>query len=90
MHSSDVAIEKDPDRPMMELLPSSPLFAKLCSQDNNGDCTFPSKVVLEDNLFYDEAAKLGAEYKVDTLRTVHMKIGPTSSDILRVHSPAVR
>lgn len=75
MQSSDVALEMDPDRPKMELLPTSPLFVKLCSQDSNGDCTFPSQVVLEDNFFYDEAAKLGVEYKVDTLRTVQMKIG---------------
>lgn len=75
MLSSDVALESDPDRPQMELLPSSPLFARLCSQDSSGDCTFPAKVVLDDNLLYDEAAKFGIEYKVDTLRTVGMKVG---------------
>ncbi|KAK1734854.1 DUF1800 domain-containing protein, partial [Skeletonema marinoi] len=73
--SSEVAVEMNPDRPKMELLPSSPLFNRLCSPDSNGDCTFPSKVVLEDNLFYDDAAKLGLEYKVETLRTVEMKAG---------------
>ncbi len=75
MLSSDLALEANPDRPKMELLPSSPLFTRLCSQDSNGDCTFPAKVILEDNLLYDEAAKLGIEYKVDTLRTVEMKVG---------------
>lgn len=74
MLSKDEAVE-DPDRPQMVLLPSSPLFTRLCSQDINGDCTFPANVVLEDNLFYDEAAKLGLEYKVDTLRTVKLKTG---------------
>ena len=75
MLSSDAALENDSDRPIMELLPSSPLFAKLCSRNSDGDCTFSSNIILEENLFYDDAAKLGIEYKVDTLRTVQMKIG---------------
>ncbi|KAK1734850.1 hypothetical protein QTG54_014310 [Skeletonema marinoi] len=43
MLSSEVAVEMNPDRPKMELLPSSPLFNRLCSPDSNGDCTFPRR-----------------------------------------------
>ena len=48
----------------------SPLFNKLCSPDSNMDCTYPSKVVLDENL----ADNIG---DVDTLRTVALKSGST-------------
>ena len=65
----------DPDLLRLRVLPSSPLYAKLCAPDANGDCTLPSKVVLDDNLVYDAAAMLGDEYAVDTIRTVELSVG---------------
>ena len=59
----------------LDLETSSPLYVKLCQADSNGDCTFPAKVVLDANLVYDDVAKLGIEYAVDTVRSVRMKVG---------------
>ena len=59
----------------LEVFPSAPLFDKLCAPDANGDCTLPSKVTLDHNLVYDDAAKLGPEYDVDTIRTVRLSVG---------------
>ena len=64
-----------PDFLRLQVLPSSPLYAKLCAEDAKGDCTLPSKVVLDENLFYDAAAMTGAEYAVDTIRTVQLSVG---------------
>ena len=64
-----------PDFARLEVLPTSPLYAKLCAADSSRQCTLPTKVVLEENLIYDEMAKMGAEYEVDTIRTVELKIG---------------
>lgn len=56
--------------------PSSPLYAKLCAPDAGGTCTFPTKVVLDENLAYDStAAHALDEYNVDTLRTVQVQSG---------------
>ena len=66
---------ENPDFHHMEIGPSSPLYAKLCEADGNGDCTLPAKVELDTNLVYDETAKSGPEYAVDTIRTVKMKVG---------------
>ena len=66
---------KDPDFLRLQVLPSSPLFDKLCAADSNGDCTLPSKVVLDENLVYDAAAQTGAEFSVDTIRTVQLLVG---------------
>jgi len=52
--------------------PASPLFDKLCSPNLNGDCTFPSSVVLDENLSYDSTSEM-TEQTVDTIRTVQIK-----------------
>ena len=66
---------KRADMARLEVLPNSPLYTKLCAIDSNGDCTLPTKVVLEENLVYDGIARMGAEYQVDTVRTVELKVG---------------
>ena len=68
----------NPDLRQIELNPSSPLYAKLCQADLQGQCTFPSKVELETNLDYNEVTMLGEEYAVDTLRVVALKKGLAS------------
>lgn len=65
----------NPDLKRIELNPLSPLYVKLCSRSEQGECTFPSIVKLDENLVYDEAAMLGQEYAVDTLRTIMLKSG---------------
>ena len=57
--------------------------------DGSGDCTLPSKVVLDSNLVYDAAAMEGAEYKVDTIRTVKMWVGTTAIWYEYVRQPCV-
>ena len=57
---------------------SLPLYAKLCHADGE-DCTFPAKVVLDENLVYTDADKSGAEYAVDTIRTVRLNVGSSKS-----------
>ena len=79
----------NPDFNRLEVESSSPLYAKLCEADSNGDCTLPTKVVLNDNLVYDEMAKTGAEYAVDTIRTVRMKVGSTSIWYEYIRQPCV-
>lgn len=66
---------KNPDFKRLQLLPSSPLYAKLCAVDANGDCTTPATVVLDENLVYDTAAQVFEEYQVDTIRTVALYVG---------------
>jgi len=52
----------------------SPLFAKLCAEGPDGECTFPSHVTLEENLVYDINNDL-PEYAVDTIRTLKLRKG---------------
>lgn len=77
-----------PETKRLGLSASSPLFNKLCAPDSNG-CTYPSKVVLDQNLIYDEAAKTGDEYNVDTIRTVALKDGPAQIYYEFVRQPCV-
>lgn len=65
----------NPDFKRLQIFPSSPLHDKLCAPDVNGDCTTPTKVVLDENLIYDAAAQAGHEYNVDTIRTVAIFVG---------------
>ena len=65
----------NPDTRRIELGPLSPLYSKLCAPLSDNSCTFPTTVNLNTNLVYDEAAILGDEYAVDTLRTVVIKNG---------------
>jgi len=62
----------------LELDSSSPLYNKLCDADGNGDCTLPAKIVLAENLVYNVVTQTGAEYAVDTIRTVKFKVGSTT------------
>jgi len=78
------------DYKSLEIESSSPLYSKLCEADSNtGDCTLPSKVVLDTNLVYDDEAKMGDEYAVDTIRTVKMKVGSTYIWYEYVRQPCV-
>lgn len=70
-----------PETKRLELSPSSPLFDKLCSPSPSGECTFPSNIVLDSNLIYDDAAKMGDEWAVDTIRTVKLLAAGMSSPI---------
>ena len=67
--------QENPDLARLEVLPTSPLYVKLCAADSSGQCTLPTKVVIEENLIYNELARMGTEYEVDTVRTVELKIG---------------
>ena len=76
MHEDEDVWSENPDYYHLELSSTSPLYAKLCDADSStGECTLPSKVVLDANLVYDDAAKTGAEYGVDTIRTLKMQVG---------------
>ncbi|KAL7541246.1 hypothetical protein ACHAXR_012136 [Thalassiosira sp. AJA248-18] len=78
-----------PETKRLDLSTSSPLFDKLCSPSPSGDCTFPSIIVLDENLIYDNAAKMGDEYAVDTIRTVGIKVGPIPIYYEYVRQPCV-
>lgn len=80
---------ENPDFHRLDIEPSSPLYAKLCEEDANGECTLPAKVVLDENLAYDEAARAGAEYAVDTVRTVRLRAGATVIWYEYVRQPCV-
>eukprot|EP00586_Coscinodiscus_wailesii_P011040 CAMPEP_0172493050 /NCGR_PEP_ID=MMETSP1066-20121228/24373_1 /TAXON_ID=671091 /ORGANISM="Coscinodiscus wailesii, Strain CCMP2513" /LENGTH=895 /DNA_ID=CAMNT_0013263005 /DNA_START=387 /DNA_END=3071 /DNA_ORIENTATION=+ len=59
----------------LELQTSSPLYEKLCAA-KNGVCTFPGKVVLDENLLYEShKEKGGEEYNVDTIRSIRIPFG---------------
>lgn len=76
MHDDKAWWSENPDFYHLELESTSPLYAKLCEVNAvTGQCSLPSKVVLDSNLVYDEVDMAGAEYSVDTIRTVKMKIG---------------
>eukprot|EP00804_Cyclotella_cryptica_P013853 CCRYP_002403-RF/>CCRYP_002403-RF protein AED:0.04 eAED:0.04 QI:361/1/1/1/0.81/0.82/17/505/2306 len=79
----------NPDLKRIELDPLSPLFAKLCGRSEEGECTFPSIVKLDENLVYDEAAMSGQEYAVDTLRTVLLKSGSNPVFYEYIRQPCV-
>ncbi len=51
----------------MTLAASSNLYSQLCAEDGNGDCTYPTKVTLADDLNCD-----GLECDVDTVRVVQV------------------
>ena len=78
MHKDMSDWYQNPDFKRLQVLPSSPLYAKLCAADGNGECTTPTTVVLDDNLVYDAAAQALDEYQVDTIRTVAMYVGVQS------------
>jgi len=67
--------ENYPELLRLEVGSSSPLFTALCAADGSGICTFPSKIVLAENLAYDMEAQKGSEYKVDTIRSVKLQSG---------------
>ena len=60
--------EKYPELLRLEVGSSSPLFAALCAADSGGSCTFPSKIVLDENLVDDDL-------NVDTIRSVKLQAG---------------
>lgn len=61
--------------PRLKLDTSSPLYVKLCGASETGICTFPAKIVFDENLVYDNAAQSGTEYNIDTIRTVQVQSG---------------
>jgi len=73
----------------LELAKSSPLYTKLCAPNGYGDCTFPGKVVLDENLHYDTIAKTGAEYNVDTIRSVKVQSSPVPIFYEYIRPPCV-
>lgn len=75
LHSEPESWETNPELIRLEVGGSSPLFAALCAADSNGACSFPSKVVLDENLVYDDTARDGAEWKVDSIRSVRLQSG---------------
>mmetsp|Transcript_598 Transcript_598/g.1174 ORF Transcript_598/g.1174 Transcript_598/m.1174 type:complete len:1161 (+) Transcript_598:1495-4977(+) len=79
----------NPDFLHLEIESTSPLYAKLCEVDTNGDCTLPAKVRLDTTLVYDDTAKTGAEYAVDTIRTVQMKVGSVAIWYEYIRQPCV-
>ena len=74
----------------LELEESSPLFTKLCAKDNNDSCTFPAKVVLDENLVYDtNESKSGDDYLVDTIRVLRMTVGGKNVHYEYIRPPCV-
>ena len=74
----------------LELEQSSPLFEKLCMKDELGSCTFPGKVVLDENLVYDtDDLKKGDEYHVDTIRVLKMTAGTKNVYYEYIRPPCV-
>lgn len=65
--------------PRLELSSTSPLYDKLCvGTGTDGSCTYPGKVVLDDNLIYDTPAlKTLAEHSnsINEVRTVKVSGG---------------
>ena len=86
---SDPSWTENPDFLHLQIESTSPLYAKLCEVDANGDCTLPPKVVITDNLVYDDTSKTGVEYAVDTIRTVQMKVGSVAIWYEYVRQPCV-
>jgi hypothetical protein len=84
------AWESDPEVVRLKLkATNSPLYKELCADQQGQGCTFPGKVVISENLVYDESAKLGAEYGVDTIRTVLVQDGANSIFYEYVRPPCV-
>ena len=81
--------ENNPNIVRLELgITNSPLYDKLCNDVGQG-CTFPGKVVLTESLIYDAVAQTGAEYKVDTIRTVRVRSGPNPIYYEYIRTPCV-
>ena len=80
------------DKPFLERLElstTSPLYKVLCA-NVNGQCTFPGKVVLQQNLDYsDENLRNGLEYTSDSLRTLRVRNGRSAIYYEYVRQPCV-
>jgi hypothetical protein len=73
----------------LELSPSSPLFQVLCAEDN-GQYTFPGKVVLQQNLDYSDVnLRNGLEYTSESLRTIRVRSGRSPIYYEYVRQPCV-
>lgn len=73
-HGDPLEWDSIPDLKRLELSSTSPLFAKLCAEGPDGECTFPSLVELDENLIYDVNGN-HPEYAVDTIRTLKLRKG---------------
>ena len=80
------------DKPFLERLElstASPLYKVLCV-DVNGQCTYPGKVVLQQNLDYSDAnLRNGLEYTSESLRTVRVRNGRSAIYYEYVRQPCV-
>lgn len=73
----------------LELSEDSPLYAALCVE-SDGQCTFPAKVVLNENLDYRSTlSQEGLEYKSQSLRTIKVKSGVDAIYYEYVRQPCV-
>ena len=74
----------------LEVSTVSPLFQVLCGADGNGQCTYPGKVVLQQNLDYSDVnLRNGLEYTSESLRTVRVRSGRSSIYYEYVRQPCV-
>jgi cullin-associated NEDD8-dissociated protein 1 len=81
--------ERDPLIRRMELEDTSPLYQTLCAE-KDGKCTYPGKIVLDENLIYDDAARNElAEYGVESLRSVKLQGGQEAIYYEYVRPPCV-
>ncbi len=65
--------DEDESISRLELEETSPLYAKLCgSIGGDGGCTFPGKVVLDEDLVYEDDQSSLHEFNVDTIRTIRI------------------
>jgi hypothetical protein len=78
----------DPEVRRLELAASSPLHAQLCADQGQG-CTFPGKVVLDENLVCVGDAYNGKEHFSTTLRTVRVQSDPFPAYYEYVRQPCV-
>ena len=80
------------DKPFLERLELStvsPLYKVLCG-DVNGQCTYPGKVVLQQNLDYSDAnLRNGLEYTSESLRTIRVRSGRSAIYYEYVRQPCV-
>ena len=68
---------------------SSPLYGVLCAPTESSVCSFPGKVVLEEDLVCSGTECDGVEYSVDIIRTVRVVSSPNPIYYEYVRPPCV-
>jgi hypothetical protein len=80
--------DNEPSLERLEIAGASPLYQVLCAEDSGGQCTYPGKVVLEENLDYTIHQE-EAEFVAESLRTIRVKAGADAIYYEYVRQPCV-